>query len=376
MKKRDLNTLGDKRNNVCSCDVGSLPYAGELERLQESAEGFIEDPASQSARFFEKTVVNAFVDKLKAGISVAAFPQFRDMNSMFLSTFSGLEKVKGGYMEVEQITLKNGYCKLPEVAAIEKNAKKINELTLGSFRLRVCITGPYTLASLFPYKNSQIFEKLGRLLSEIITENIFSTKHGRVELISVDEPLFGLMDDSLIDRGTEGRESLLEAWKIMTGKAHNRNVKTCIHLHSTTDDLYWAVEALDIIESHVDDPLYLMKNTGKLLEKKDKRLKASIAITDFDQLIRRSFKPNVSGSAVADVWKKISSGTLKPEGFLEKSSTMRKRLVELIDRFGRDRIDLAGPECGLRGFPTYMSAVKCLKNVSQAVNIGSGPNFR
>ena len=79
---------------------------------------------------------------------------------------------------------------------------------------------------------------------------------------------------------------------------------------------------------------------------------------------------------MADVWKKIASGSLKPEVFLEKSSTMRKRLVELIDRFGRDRIDLAGPECGLRGFPSYMSAVKCLTNVSQAMDIGSGSNFK
>jgi methionine synthase II (cobalamin-independent) len=347
-----------------------------LERLQESAEGFIEDPTSQSAQIFEKTVVNSFVDKLRTGISVAAFPQFRDMNGMFLSTFTNLEKVKGGYMEVGQITLKNGYCKLPEVAAIEKNAKKIEEMIQDSFHLRVCVTGPYTLSSFFPYRNSQIYEKLGGLLSEIISENIFSTNHGRVELISIDEPLFGLLDDPLIDRGAEGRASLLEAWKIMTGKAHSKNVKTCMHLHSTTDDLYWAVEALDIIESHVDDPLYLMKNTGKLLEEKDKKLKASIAITDFDLLIRRSIESNASESAVADAWKKISSGSLKPEVFLEKSSIMRKRLVEIIDRFGRDRIDLAGPECGLRGFPTYGSALKCLKNVSQATVLYSSSSSK
>ena len=112
------------------------------------------------------------------------------------------------------------------------------------------------------------------------------------------------------------------------------------------------------------------------LEEKDKKLKASIAITDFDLLIRRSLEPNASESAVADAWKKISSGTLKPEVFLEKSSVMRKRLVEIIDRFGRDRIDLAGPECGLRGFPTYSSALKCLKNVSQATVLDSSSSSK
>ena len=117
----------------------------------------------------------------------------------------------------------------------------------------------------------------------------------------------------------------------------------------------------------MDDPLYQIKTTKHQLEKEDKLLKASIAIADFDQLIREKLGSNTSDDAVADVWKSIAKGTVSPETFLEDVNFMKKRLVRIIERFGRERVVLAGPECGLRGFPTYASAIQCLKRVSEAV---------
>jgi hypothetical protein len=111
-----------------------------------------------------------------------------------------------------------------------------------------------------------------------------------------------------------------------------------------------------------------MKTTKQRLEKDDKTLKASIAIADFDQLIKKGLNSNASDAAVADAWKKISKRTLDPEVFLETVDVMKKRLLLVIGRFGVDRVRFAGPECGLRGFPTYASAIECLKRVSKAVN--------
>ena len=356
-----------ERSSVQSCDVGSLPYTGDQKKLQKSADQLRINYRDASARFFENTVVNAFIDKLKAGIQVAAFPQLRDMNEMFISTLAGLKRVNGGFMEVEHISLKSGHPKLPEIIAIEKNAKKIADSTGNPFQLRIGITGPYTLGSFFPYRTSQTYEQLGELLSKIVEDNVFATKEGRVTLVSIDEPLFGFVDDPSIDKGTEGRESLLKAWTTMTSKTQSRNVQSCIHLHSTSDDLFWEIESLNVIESHVDDPLYKMRNTEELLEKKDKMLKVSVAKTDFDQLIRESLGIKASESATANVWKGISRGELKPEAFLESSGVMKKRLVDIINRFGEERVVLAGPECGLWGFPTYSSAIECLNNASLAV---------
>jgi methionine synthase II (cobalamin-independent) len=210
------------------------------------------------------------------------------------------------------------------------------------------------------------------VLSKIIEKSLFDKKHGSVALVSVDEPLFGLVDDPLIDRGAEGRESLLASWNAVMSNARSRGVETCIHLHSTSDDLFWDVESLRIVESHVDDPLYRMKTVGERLERGNKRLKASIARTDFDQLIRESLGSKSTEEGVAEVWKEIAKGSVSPEVFLEGVDGMKKRLVDIVDRFGAESVVLAGPECGLRGFPTYESALECLRRVSEATLSFSG----
>ncbi len=352
---------------IQSCDVGSLPLTGALDKLQEGANHFTATSNTDAAKSFEQTIINAFLDKLKAGISIPAYPQFRDMNEMFLSTFEGLEKTKGGYVETKHLALKSGQGKIAEVAAIERNAGKILANTGSPFQLRICLTGPYTLASFFPHRNRHTYSQLGTVLAETLARSIFAAKGGRVSLVSIDEPLFGMIDDPLIDRGTEGRENLLAAWEHITHVAHSRKTETCIHLHCTSDDLFWAVESLRIVESHVDDSLYEMKKTKELLEKEDKQLKASVAITDFDRLIEDKMGQRASDEAVADVWKSISKQKVSPEAFLESVDVMKKRLSRIVERFGVERVALAGLDCGLRGFPTYASAIECLRRVSKAV---------
>ena len=95
-------------------------------------------------------------------------------------------------------------------------------------------------------------------------------------------------------------------------------------------------------------------------------LKASIAISDFDQLIANELG-SASYNAVADAWKSMSTGGLDADTFLESVDDMRKRLLKITDFFGAERVRLAGPECGLRGFPTYESALQCLKRSSDAI---------
>jgi 5-methyltetrahydropteroyltriglutamate--homocysteine methyltransferase len=349
-----------------SCDVGSLPFPGESDKFLEGANHYAAGLSDASAELFEQEVSRGFLDKLKAGIEIPAFPQFRDMNDMFLSAFEGTEKMTGGYVETGALTVKQGREMLPEVAVIERNADRFHAEMDEPFQLRVCVTGPYTLASLFPYRNSQTYTQLGRVLSEVVVKNVFAVKQGKVVLVSVDEPLFGVVDDPLIDRGTEGREKLLAAWESIMSRARKRNVETCIHLHRTTDELFWEVESLVVVESHVDDPLYKMKATGRWLDRKDKLLKASVATTDFDRLIKEKLGLNATGDAVADIWKKIAKGTLSPEMYLEDVGLMKKRLKDIVERFGVERVAMAGTECGLRGFPTYGSAIECLRRVSEA----------
>lgn len=369
-----------------SYDVGSLPVDGDAEVLRRGAAiyGSIlhflrgpEDADVQASRTFEERILRSFLDKVRAGVDVPNYPQFRDMNEMFLSSMEGLMKVGNRYVEVDKLSVQDEKARIPEVEAIRRNAARIADELGSPFRVKVCITGPHTLSCLFSYRHEELFLDLGEVLSRIVEENMFNMKHGRVAVLSLDEPTFGTFDDHLIDYGTEGRENLRKAWEEVFHKAKSAGVVTVIHLHSTSNELFWDVEALDVVESHVDDHLYKSKRTRRLLEEKDKFLKASVCRASFDSLIMTRLESQTEVKRtrtlpveveVGRVWRMIRRGELDPNVFLEDVDLMRKRLSKVIERFGRERVPYAGPECGLRGFPTYQSAVEYLRRVAEAVS--------
>jgi len=359
---------------VESCDVGSLPFTGDFEQFSKGASLYgrlINEPTT----FFERRVADTFLDTALAGIRVPTYPQFRDMNEMFLEMIRGVEKVGGRYLETMVPALKDREGLIPEVAAVKNNAQEIYERLGEPFRLRVCVTGPYTLSSFFAYRDKETFIRLADVLSKIVENNIFNNKHGSVSLISLDEPVMGFIDDPFLDRGSEARENLLKAWELIFQKASSKSATSCLHLHKTSDELFWETKALSVIESHVNDPIYQAKRTKELLESRDKFLKASVATTDFDQLIRESvvassqqkLSETIINERIADAWKGITHKKLDPTTFLESVDLMRTRLLKIVERFGENRVLYAGPECGMRGFPTYECALECLRRVSKAV---------
>jgi len=360
---------------IRSCDAGSLPFVGNIQKFLEGASCFSLYPSSDSGKFFEKRVIEGFLDKVGVGIDVPNYPQFRDMNEMFLAMINGVEKAKGGYLETKSLSAKAERSQIPEVKAIEKNSQMIYEEKGEPFEVKICVTGPYTLSSLFLHRDKQIFSRLGNTLSQIVEDNIFSEKHGKVSLVAVDEPVFGLQDDPLIDFGSRGRENLRKAWESVFHKAKSKNAQTLLHLHNTADELFWETKFLDVVDSHVDDPIYQMKKTKERLESTDKFLKASLCIADFDTLIkkrivtasRQEITELAINERIAEAWTGITSGKADPKIFLEKLDIMKERLVEMVGRFGEERVPYAGPECGPKGFPTYDCALECLRRVSNAV---------
>lgn len=361
---------------VKSYDVGSLPFFGDTEKFSKGAEHFLSHPRDDFAEYFKETVITSFIDKVEADIDIPNYPQFRDMNKMFFQMIEGVKRIKTKrYMQTSVLSLRTEKSHIPEVMAIEKNSQKIYERIGKSYEAKICVTGPYTLSSLLTYRTSETFTNLGQVISQIVENNIFSGKYGRVSLVTVEEPTFGLLDDSLIGYGSDRREHLRKAWESIFQKAVSNGAHTCLHLHSTADKLFWEIESLNIIESHVSDSLYQVKKTKEHLESTDKFLKASICITNFDKLIRE----NVTSAhqqkldelsvnqRVAEIWKGILNKKLKPEIFVEDPEMMKKRLTKIVDQFGVERVPYAGPECGLKGFPTYECALECLRRVSKAV---------
>ena len=61
---------------------------------------------SHHSNRLEKLIVESFLDKILAGIDVPNYPQFRDMNEMFLEIIGEIEKIREGYVETGSLCLK------------------------------------------------------------------------------------------------------------------------------------------------------------------------------------------------------------------------------------------------------------------------------
>ena len=350
---------------IYSYDVGSLPFEGDYKKFLVEA--------SELGEYFKSKVVKAFIDKIKAGVSIPNYPQFRDMNEMFLEMVDGIIKINGEFLAEKSLKVKGGGF-IPEVKVLKDNLKEIYEKVGFEVKVKICITGPHTLSYMFKYRDPELFLQLADVLGEIVEANIFSVKEGSVKIVSVDEPLFSVVDDPQLDYGSDGREALIKAWEKIFYKAYSRNVKTVLHLHNTRDELYFAVKSLKIIETHVEDQFYFSKHAKEMVEKNDKLIKASISITDFDKLLQQKLEKlypdkdkGIILKKMGEIWGEIRRGKVNPEEFLEDEEILIRRLKKIVEFFGIERVPYAGAECGLRGFPTYNVALKCLEKVSNVV---------
>lgn len=368
---------------VLTYDVGSIPFLGDFERFIKGSKahpliGLLghTDPSADRG-YFEDKVVEGFVDKVRAGISAPNYPQFRDMNEMFLNQIDGIVKTANGYNVSDRPILSRKNLEIPEVSVIKERAREVYEMVGGPFTLKVCVTGPYTLASMFVYRRSQLFAELGDIITKFVESNVFSGKFCRVALVAVDEPVFGLADDSILDYGCGGREALLKAWETIFHEIKSNGAQSIIHLHISTNDLFWQIKSLDIIESHVGDPIYSSPKTKGKLEESDKLLKASVCVTDFDGLIKNAemyrgvVNEGMISQKIADVWTRIRKGEVDPTTFLESTDLILNRLRKIVQQYG-ERVPYAGPECGMSSFPTYGSAIECLRRVSEATKLLAG----
>jgi 5-methyltetrahydropteroyltriglutamate--homocysteine methyltransferase len=337
---------------IKTCDVGSMPFIGNFKKFIKGAQPI--DPLMEllhvekdfkERKYFEEIIVQNYLDKIKSGIDVPSYPQFRDMNEMFLNTIRGIKKSKRGYEVIDKLTLKKGSTAIPEIRVLQQKEREISRKIDKPLKVRLCITGPYTLSSTCVNKNADLIKWFGEAIVQILEENCFRGKYGGISIVSVDEPVFGMVDDPQLDVGSQGRETLMKTWENIFHRIKLKNVESCLHLHSTKNEDFWRIKSLDIVESHVDDRLYTSEKTKKLLEKEDKYLKASISITVFDDLIKKEIERNMNqideimlNQKIADVWTGIKKGRINATQYIETLEIMKKRLLQIINRYGIERV--------------------------------------
>ncbi len=353
---------------MISSDIGSIPQRIESDVIYSGARkanGLLPylGVCNHDYVDFQEEVVSTFKDKLATGIEVPNYPQFRDMNQMFFELMEGIEKHNGALINVKPIRAKGSA--IPETVALRRESRQLSDETLGDkVNIKLCVTGPYTLASFFQAKTAGLYLELGEALADIVEESIFGNHNAETVHLSVDEPVLGFMNDPLLDYGSEGREALRKSWDRICGVAKTHNLETSIHLHNTSENLFWEAEHLDMIGCHIGDSFYTQESTKVKLEETDKQVFASIGVTQYDNLIQgyyltQGYTGNIP-EKIGQIWTDIRKEVVDPYRFLEEPKVLRKRLSKVVDSFGVERVGYVSPECGLNSFPDYDVAMECL----------------
>ena len=139
---------------MLSSDIGSMPAKISIDTIwngSSQAGSLLPFFGVRSGDYeaFKDEVVSAFIDKLNAGVDVPNYPQFRDMNEMYFTMMTGIEKSGGALVTHGGVKAKSG-CVIPETEILKRESSLIRDQT-GSDKVKIkaCVTGPYTLASFF-----------------------------------------------------------------------------------------------------------------------------------------------------------------------------------------------------------------------------------
>jgi len=331
-------------------DIGSFPLPPSIDRRLFSeayalarkaiVEGKHVDESDPSLHDFVSAIVASFRMKLDTGLDVVNYPQHYDIRRQFTDVIS--EAMRNGTYVVDE-----KHAILPEVHVIETKSKELSEELGKKIPLRVCVTGPLELylkeVGATPYKD--VLLMFAETVRKFARNSILDSKYVRTEVVSVDEPSFGLYD---VTGDKETILNVLEKTFDFTGATKQ------IHLHSTSRvaDIL-EVKNLDVLSfEYAASPRNIEAVSKGMLEKADKQIRIGVSRTDID-------------SIMAELSER---GITKPdaERLVEDEETIRTRYVAAKRKYG-ERMTFAGPDCGLGGWPTQESARLLLKRTVNAV---------
>jgi 5-methyltetrahydropteroyltriglutamate--homocysteine methyltransferase len=289
---------------------------------------------------FYRVIVESFRRKCAAGLDVVSYPQHYDMHRQIADVI-GSTMERGTYVVEEKDAV------IPEVRVLDEEARRLSEEFGKRISLRVCIAGPLELylrmIGAVPYKD--ILLMFAETVRRFAKGALLDSKYIKTDVVCLDEPSFGFQEV------TAGRDMIIEVLEKAFSFAC---VTKQIHLHSS-------LKAADILEvGNLDvlslefaaSPRNIEGVSRRMLEEADKHVRVGIARTDVD-------------SITAELYEK---GVARPvaEQLVEGEEVMQRRFVVAREKYG-DRLLLAGPDCGLGGWPSQESAELLLKRAVAAV---------
>ncbi len=318
-------------------DIGSYPLPdGRTREWVENA----------SQKEFFQVVQEAMQDKIRAGVELPNYPQFRDMNQMFLEVINN-----PGWVE-EPFLVREERAEILELKALEPLLDEMPEL-----KLRVCVTGPVELylqqfgGASYP----DILVNLARSVDRFISRAL---KTDRVGLVSLDEPSIGVNPQLML---TESE--IADALSKAASSAARQGIDVMVHFHSPLHyRLACEVDEIKVIGvESAASPSYLDLIDRGELEGSDTFLRLGVSRTDIHNMVAQlneKYNMNIWRSPEM-LWKVTRE--------LETPETIKKRL-EKGHRMFEGLVKYAGPDCGLGSWPSQALARELLQNTGTAIS--------
>jgi 5-methyltetrahydropteroyltriglutamate--homocysteine methyltransferase len=319
-------------------DIGSypLPKGVSLKGLNEA--------------MYQRIVKDVFLQKIRSGVMVPNYPQFRDMIEMFMGPIDDVSSSESPYV------VKAEAAKIKELDVLDEVAEE--KAAAGGPRLgaRVCVTGPIELyLSLF---GATAYTDILYALAESVSRFIEDAMSRRFEVVitSIDEPSLGISPNVVFSE-----DEIIEALCRASSPCRGRNCE--VHLHSPLmAELICSVPTLNIIGvESAAHPDYLSLIDKRVLEQMDTFIRAGIARTDILSLVA-----GINDRLGCNLW--TDPAALRAAVFeAESEKVMASRLAHAIRKFG-DRVMCAGPDCGLGSWPDQEMAFSLLSSCARAIS--------
>ena len=328
-------------------DIGSFPLPKGINRE------WVEQANKNNDPKLPDILKDTMQQKIDAGVDVPTYPQFRDMNRMFLDIINDESSQEG------PLVVRKDRARIMELSAVEEVGAEYAKKTGNKLNIRLCVTGPIELyLKQFggtAYKD--VLNAFAVSIDRFISNSIDNAKDFRISVISIDEPSIGINPQIMFNES-----DMVEALTIATKTSGLNKIDTEIHLHSP---LYYKlicrVPSISIIGvESAANPSYLDLIDNNDIEEYDKYLRIGVSRTDiFGMAAVLNEKYNMN------VWKepaKLDEITTQ----METPGVIAKRLERAYSVFG-ERIKYAGPDCGLGSWPSQGLAFNLLKNTGAGI---------
>jgi len=289
---------------------------------------------------FYNVTINSFKIKIGTGLDVVNSPWHYDgICQVSDAVHKAMDK---GTFVVDE---KDAF--LPEVRAIEAEAKNLSEELGKKILLRVALFGPMEQylkeVGTVPYRD--VLDGFAETIRRFAKNSVLDQKYVKTAAVSIDEPSFGFAN---IAAESEVLYEILEKAFDFPGAVRQ------IHLHSATrlPDLL-NVKNIDVVSfEYAASPKNIESVSRRMLEAADKQIRVGVARTDIDSILAELH----------------DEGMVKPtaEHLVEDEAVIKKRFLAAKAKYG-DRLAFTGPDCGLGGWPSQEAAQFLLERTVNAI---------